>query len=170
MKGTGRILNGKIYMEKNLEEYIQKFEEEAVDIEIVVINKPAHYLYKYLHGYLLLSMVEFLGDNKEDLYMDLKERFAMEEVAEWSDIPKRHRAKCQRYEIDNEFTHSKYYIKSAGAMTHEELKDFVQQIENHYFDFCQGRISDKIQEAAKSYRTRGFMTPQQLKKFKGGIE
>lgn len=165
MKGEGRIINGVLHLEKRLLEYVAQFPEGMADIDIMVINKPAHYLYKYLHGYLLKSMASFIGDNKDDIYFTLKEKHAMEKVESWIDIPVRHRRKCQRLELDNGVAVSRMYIKSASSMTHEELKDFVQAIEQDFFGFCQGRIEEKVSAEAKLYRKKGFMSTAELKKY-----
>jgi hypothetical protein len=165
MRGDARIINGKLIMEKKLLDYISKFTEGLVDVELIVISRPAHYLYKYLHGYLLKSMAEFLGDSRESIYKTFKEKFAMETVETWEDIPRRHRRKCQRYELLNGVESTKMFMKSASSMSHEELKEFVTSIENDYFDFCQGRIEEKLQEEAKEFRKKGFMSAQQLKNY-----
>lgn len=165
MKGEGRIINGVLHLEKKLLEHVAQFQEGMADIEITVINKPAHYLYKYLHGYLLASMAQFIGDRKEDIYFTLKEQHAMEKVETWLDIPVRHRRKCQRLELDNGVAVSRMYIKSASSMTHDELKEFVQAVENDFFGFCQGRIEEKMSREAKQYRKKGFMSAAELKKY-----
>lgn len=170
MRGDARIINGKLILEKKLLDYVAQFPEGIADIEIVVVSKPAHYLYKYLHGYLLKSMVESTGDDKDRIYGQLKDKFAMETVETWEDVPRRHRRKCQRYELLNGLEVTRMYRKSASSMSHEELKEFVQNVENHFFDFCQGRIEEKIQEEAKEYRKKGFMSAQQLKNYEKKME
>jgi hypothetical protein len=166
MKGDARILNGKLHLEKKLLEYVAQYQEGIADVEIKIIDRPAHYLYKYLHGYLLKSMVEFIGDSKESIYSDLKDLFATDKIEEWDDIPRRHRRKAFGKEL---MDGSKVYTKSASNMTHEELKEFVQNVENHFFEFCQGRIDEKIQDEAREYRKKGFMSAQQLKKYEEGM-
>lgn len=164
MKGSGQIINGMVFYSGNLSEYITKNEGSEVEIELVVVNKPEHYLYRYLFGFLIKDVAKHSGMSINDIHDLMKERFAKEFVDEWIDVPVRHRKRCDRYERENaNGTYTRWYIKSCADMTHEELSAYVLLVENHFFDFMSGAIDKMHQEEARLMRTKGFMTERQLK-------
>lgn len=166
MKGSGKIVNGIVYYSEKLAEYIKKYEGCEVDIEIIALNKPEHYLYRYLCGFLEKDIASHSGLSMDDVSDMMKEKFATEYVDEWTDVPKRHRAKCLRYERENaNGTYTRWYVKSRSSMTHEELQEYVQNIENHFFDFMEGAISKKHEIEANKLRTIGMMNEKEFKKY-----
>ena len=164
MKGTGKIINGELRLENKFLEFIAENDDADLDIEIVVLNKPEHYLYKYLFGYLYEDMAKFMQEDLLSIHDELKEKFAKCFVDEWDEVPRRHRKKCERFEIvhDNG-ARERYYIKSASSMTHEELKEYLQRVEYHYFDFLGGN-EDKNIKRGYQLRVQGMMDNKQLKK------
>jgi len=165
MKGSGRIVNGIVYYSEKLALYIKKHEGEEVDIELVALNKPEHYLYRYLCGFLEKDIAGKSGMAKEDVSDMFKEKFATEYVDDWMEVPKRHRAKCLRYEKEHaNGAVTRWYVKSRSSMTHEELQEYVVNVENHFFDFMEGAISKVHQDEAKRLRTIGMMNDKEFKK------
>ena len=175
MKGTAVIINGELRLSKDLLHFVLENDDSELDIELTVLNKPEHFLYKYYWGYLLPDIIIHSGlainknsvNNKAkiDLHEEMKENFAKENVDDWTDIPRRHRYKCQRFErIDEHGEVTRWYIKSTSSMTHEELKDYICQVEQHYFSFLAGHLDPKTQQAAYEMRVKGMMDAKQLKK------
>jgi len=164
MKGTGVIVNGELRLCKELAEYVMINDDSELDIDIKVLNKPEHYLYKFLWGYLYEDMAKFMQEPKDKIHDELKMMFAKEFVEDWSDVPRRHRKKCERYEVVHDNGSSeKFYIKSTSSMTHEEMKEFLQRVEYHYYDFLGGN-EDKNVKAGFQLRLQGMMDDKQLKK------
>lgn len=166
MKGVGRIINGELRLEKKFIEFLLLNEESEVDVELVVLNKPEHYLYKYLWGYLYKDMCSFMQEDIDELHNDMKDKFAKEFVDEWADVPKRHRKKCERYErVHENGAIERWYIKSTSSMNHEEMKEYIERVEYHYFNFLGGGSMEKgkIKEGYH-LRVKGMMSEKQLKK------
>ena len=167
MKGSGTIKNGLVYFSEKLADYIRKYEGCEVDIEMVALNKPEHYLYRYLCGFLEKDIAEKSGISKDDVSDMFKEKFATEYVDDWMDVPKRHRAKCLRYEREHDNgAITRWYVKSRSSMTHEELQEYVTNVENHFFDFMEGAINKKHQDEANRLRTIGMMNEKEFKKYR----
>jgi len=164
MKGTGKIVNGELRLEKKFFDFLLENSDCDLDIELIVLNKPEHYLYKFIWGYLYQDMAKFMQEPVDKIHDELKEMFAKEFVDEWDEVPKRHRKKCERYEIvhDNG-ARERYYVKSTSSMTHEELKEYLERVEYHYFDFLGGNEDKHIKEGF-SMRMKGMMDDKQLKK------
>jgi len=166
MKGTGLILNGGLILDRNVQQFLAENHDEEIDIEIIVLKKPEHFLYKYLWGYLMEDMAKFMCEPRDVIHDQMKEMFAKAFVDDWSEVPRRHRKKCQRFEIvhDNGAT-EKYYIKSTSSMTHEELKEYVQRVEFHYYDFLNGNSADNENtKLGYHLRVKGMMDQKELKK------
>lgn len=168
MKARAEIRDGIIYYPKEVFEFLTKHNGAEIDLEITVINKPEHYLYRYLFGFLIKDIAQHSGESVGDIHMMMKERFATEHVKSWEDVPERHRKHCDRYEKvnANDEVIDRWYIKSAGAMTHEELQEYVKNVELHFFDFMQGALSKKHELEAYEMRKMGMMTKEELKKYR----
>lgn len=168
MRGTGRIEGGQIFYDKELFEYLNKYDGFEVDIELHVLSKPEHYLYRYLFGFLIKDIAKHSGDSVERIKDDMKEMFAKEHVESWADVPRRHRGKrTDRFTIvntDGEVV-DLYYIKSCSYMNHEELQEFVKNVENHFFDFMVGALERAKSTDAYENRKKGLMNSKQLKKY-----
>ena len=166
MKGTGRIINGELRLEKKFLDFLLLNEDSEVDVELVVLNKPEHYLYKYLWGYLYDDMASFMQEDKYNVHDMMKEMFAKGFVDEWDEVPRRHRKKCERYErVHDNGAVERWYVMSTSSMNHEEMKEYIQRVEYHYFDFLSGGSKDngKIKEGYH-LRVKGMMDEKQLKK------
>ena len=174
MRGEGTIRDGQVYYSKTLAEYIHEHEGAECDIDIIIINKPEHYLYKWLFGFLIKEVALHSGNDVDEIKDIMKEKFALEHVKEWGDIPKRHRKKCQRYEKVNEHGDvvDRWHVKSCSSMTHEELLEFNRNCEMHFFDFMNTAVAYKNEkdkariEEAYENRRKGMMDSKQLKKYK----
>ena len=169
MKGSGQITGGQIYFNEKLSEYIKKYEGYELDIELIAIDKPEHYLYRYLCGFLEKDISNHSGISRDEVSDMFKEKFATEYVNEWDEVPKRHRKKCDRYERENaNGTITRWYVKSRSSMTQAELMEYVANVENHFFDFMEGAIDKKHQDESKRLRTIGMMNDKEFKKFREG--
>lgn len=164
MRGTGVIVSGELRLDIELAMFIMENDDCELDVEIKVLNKPEHYLYKFLWGYLYEDMSMFMQEPKEQIHDELKVLFAKEFVNDWTDVPRRHRKKCERYELvhDNGAV-EKYYIKSTSSMTHEEMKDYLQRVEYHYYEFLGGNRDSEVKKGFH-LRVQGMMDAKQLKK------
>ena len=177
MKGEGQIRDGLLFLNKALHDYVLKNEEADCLVEIQVIKTPEHYLYKYLFGFLFKDMAEHAGYSVEDIKEEMKDRYAKYKVETWEDVPKHHRSKCQRYErevlIYNEDGSKaekieRWYTKSLSSMYHDELIEFVKNVEFIFLDFLGGGFNgDKeTQFTMHKFRQMGMMSKEELKKFK----
>ncbi len=164
MKGTGVIVNGSLVIDRNIQKFIAENDGAELDLEFVVLNKPEHFLYKYLWGYLMLDMSIFMGEDRDDIHDMMKEKFAKAFVDDWSEVPHRHRKKCRRFErVHYNGAVEKYYIKSTSSMTHEELKEYVERVEQFYFRFLGGNEDRNIKEGYH-LRVNGMMEQKALRK------
>lgn len=182
MRGTGKIVDGQLFLSAELHKFIEEHNDEDCDVEIYALSKPEHYLYRYLFGYLIKDIATHSGESEDEVKQMMKERFATDHVKEWSEVPPRHREKCQRFERVKEYIGEngehkqyieRYYTKSLsqGAMTHEELKEFVTNVDHHFFDFLEGAIqgSKARQMEAMELRKKGMMDKKELKKYEKGL-
>lgn len=173
MKGQAIITkDGLFYLSKQLKEFVESIKADVeCEIEIIILNKPKHFLFKYLWGFLYESMAFFNGDKygvtKDEIHEDMKNLFCMHEVKSFDEIPKRQRKKCSRYKYEKEIIDSSageahsivkfIYRDSTSAMTHEEMKLYIAKVENHFFNFMNGNMIEKNQNDANKYRTKGGM-------------
>lgn len=176
MKGSAYIINGELRYSKDILDFIVANEDEEVEVDLVVINKPEHFLYKYYFGYLLEDMLNHIsgsykGQNsrreKERLHEQMKEMFAVENVISWEEVPKRHRYRCQRFEMmDRTGEIKRTYIKSLSSMTHEEMKKYIMDVEQHYYVFLSGGSNQDKAKSRAGYelRVKGMMDAKQLRK------
>lgn len=169
MKGTALIRNGDLLLSKDLRDFISANPEAECDIEIHVLNKPQHYLYKYLDGILIQDISVHSGMSHDEIKNMMKEKFAKVFINNLNEIPRRHRGKRTQIitvvDRDNNIT-GFYWIKSCSYMTHEELKEFVVNVENHFFDFMEGALDRKNQLEKYEIRKVGFMSDKEYKKYK----
>lgn len=166
MKGTGQVVSGKLYLDTKIMDYIRKNEGLECEVDIVILNKPEHYLYRYLCGFLEKDIAFHSGLSRDEVSDMMKEKFATENVETWDDVPRRHRAKCQRYErLYENGTVERWYVKSRSSMTHEELMEYVSNVENHFFDFMEGAIQKKHEKEAYEMRKVGMMNGKEFKKY-----
>ena len=171
MRTTATIREGIIYYSPEVFDFLAENDGAEVEIQITVINKPEHYLYRYLFGFLIKDISSHSGIGVDEIHAMMKERFAKEHVKSWDEVPKRHRKRCQRYEIvsaDGEIV-DMYYIKSCGSMTHDELMVYVKNVELHFMDFMEGALNIKTQKEAYELRKKGMMSKEELKKYRGTI-
>lgn len=169
MRGQGSIREGQMFYSKELSDYIKQNEGSECDIEIIVLNKPEHYLYRYLFGFLIKDIHVHSGMSIDEIHITMKDQFAKAFITDWIDIPKRHRKKCERYErIRQSGVIERWYIKSCSSMTHEELMEYVKNVENHFFDFMEGAIKGTKQRQLEAYelRKKGMMSEKELKKYR----
>lgn len=166
MRGTAKCVDGVMFYDKKVSEYIKEHEGCEFDIDVIAINKPEHYLYRYLFGILFKDMSAHTGMSIDEVHKEIKEKFALEYVNNWLDVPRRHRKKCERYErTEKDDSIKRWYIKSCSSMTHEELIEYTLQVEMHFFDFLEGAIDKKHQKEAYEMRKKGLMNDKQLKKY-----
>lgn len=173
MHSTAIIRNGDLLLSKDLRDFIAKNPESECDIEIHIINKPAHYLYKYLHGYLIADIVNHSGIDEDEVIKLMKSKFATVEITDLNEIPHRHRGKRTQIvafvDSNNEI---KYYnwIKSCSYMTHEELKEYVVNVEKHFMGFMEGALDIKKQLEANKFRKIGMMNNKEFKNYLKNME
>ena len=170
MKGTGYIeYNGNIRYEESVRDYIKNNPDTEVDIEIHVLNKPQHFLYKYLDGMLIKDIADHSGMSHDEIKTMMKQKFATHDIKDLEEIPRRHRGKRTQIiamvNADNDIMFYRW-IKSCSYMTHEELKEFVVNVENHFFDFMEGALDKKDQLKKAEYRRIGMMDNKEYRKFK----
>ena len=170
MIGTAIIANGNLLLSKDLREFISKHPESECDIEIHVLSKPQHYLYKYLDGILIQDIAVHSGMSHDEIKNMMKDKFAKIFIDDINEIPRRHRGRrTQIITVVNKEDEivGYYWIKSCSYMTHEELKDFVVNVENHFFDFMEGALDMRKQMEKYEVRKIGFMSDKEYKKYKG---
>jgi len=171
MKGTGYVdYNGNIRFEDSIKEYLKNNPDTEADIEIHVLSKPQHFLYKYLDGILIKDIASHSGMSHDEIKDLMKQKFATLDIKNLEEIPRRHRGKRTQIiamvNTDNEIMFYRW-IKSCSYMTHEELKEFVVNVENHFFDFMEGALAVKDQLKNAEYRKIGMMDNKEYKKYKG---
>jgi patatin-like phospholipase/acyl hydrolase len=158
MRFIGKIVEGKIAFEKKdiLEKAINKNNGKIIEMTISILDKPKHFLYKYLFGILYKSLSSHTGYTVDELHKLSKKQFAVKKVDSFENVPKNHKDKSL-YLIDKRKDEVEYYyVQKARNMTSEELRDYIIKIEEHYLDYLDGGIDPSLSNDAIILRKAGM--------------
>jgi len=158
MKYLGKIVNGKIIFEKRavLQKGLDKNNGKFIEMELMILDRPKHFLYKYLFGILFKSLSGYTGYTVDELHKLSKKQFAVKRVASFDDVPKNHKDKSL-YLIDKRKDETEYYyVQKARNMTTEELREYILQIESHYLEYLDGGIEPHLTNEAIILRKAGM--------------
>lgn len=158
MRFIGKIVDGKIVFEKKelLLKTIEKNNGKVIEFEFTVLDKPKHYLYKYLFGILYKSLSHHTGYSINELHKMSKKEFAVKRVESFDDVPSNHKDKSI-YFIDKRESQPKYYyVQNARNMSAEELREYIIKIEERYLDFLQGGFDPSLNNDAIILRKAGM--------------
>jgi hypothetical protein len=154
LKLNACISNGRIcYIDDDyrlkINEYKKNNEGANIDVVFESHDRPFHFQYKYLYGYLYVAIAELMGQEtlsqygEENLYdpgieyIDrvMKEKFLFCEVESWEDIPRKHRSSCRECSIQYQDGNGKTciktygYIPSKAKLNFTEIKNYILQCE-----------------------------------------
>jgi hypothetical protein len=158
VKSTFQIIGGRIaYSNKDFEKEFAQMKEnhegEHGEVIFEIIDQVRYFQHKYYRGFLLPDVAFFFCEDEYYVHeVELKQRFLFREVMnnDWENIPSKYRGKC-RIVMQDDIVIG--YIPSTGALTYQEMKDYILQVENLLFNQQEGHLR---KGEATGYRDMAF--------------
>lgn len=136
-------------VKKIIAEFLQNNDGNSIDVTFEAHNHVEHWQFRYLFGFLYVQLAEGMGEAVAIQYgevdfndpgileidAEMKRQFLTFEIKKYSDIPSRHKKKCEIFmtkdtdKTGKEILNYHSYRPSKSVLSFQEMKKYILQCE-----------------------------------------